>query len=45
MDAFRTGMIVSALLMIGGGLLAAAGIENPRRDEPAVAEQPAPASA
>jgi len=32
-DAFRTGMIVSALLMIGGGLLALAGIENTRREE------------
>ncbi|MGI9098565.1 MAG: MFS transporter [Solirubrobacteraceae bacterium] len=29
--AFRTGMIVSGLLMIAGGLLAAVGIENPRR--------------
>ena len=30
-DAFRAGMVVSALLMIGGGILAAAGIQNPRR--------------
>ncbi len=44
-DAFRAGMIVSALLMIGGGILALVGIENPRRDAPAAAEQPAPASA
>jgi EmrB/QacA subfamily drug resistance transporter len=41
-EAFRVGMIVSALLMVGGGLLALAGIENPRRDDPA-AEHPAPA--
>jgi EmrB/QacA subfamily drug resistance transporter len=30
-DAFRTGMIVSGMLMIAGGLVAAVGIENPRR--------------
>jgi EmrB/QacA subfamily drug resistance transporter len=30
-EAFRTGMIVSGLLMIAGGLIAAVGIENPRR--------------
>jgi hypothetical protein len=29
-EAFRTGMIVSGLLMIAGGLIAAIGIENPR---------------
>lgn len=44
-DAFRAGMVVSALLMFGGGVLAAAGIQNPRRTEPAPAEQPAPAPA
>jgi EmrB/QacA subfamily drug resistance transporter len=33
-SAFRSGMIVSALLMVAGGLLAAAGIRNPREDEP-----------
>lgn len=32
-EAFHTGMIVSGLLMIAGGLLALAGIENPRREE------------
>ena len=32
-DAFRAGMVVSALLMFGGGLLAAIGIQNPRRAE------------
>lgn len=31
--AFHDGMIVAGLLMIAGGLIAAAGIENPRRDE------------
>jgi hypothetical protein len=38
-SAFRSGMIVSALLMVAGGLLAAAGIRNPREDdaEPAAA--------
>lgn len=30
-EAFRTGMIVAGLLMIAGGLIAAVGIENPRR--------------
>jgi EmrB/QacA subfamily drug resistance transporter len=30
-EAFRTGMIVSGLLMIAGGLIAAVGIQNPRR--------------
>jgi hypothetical protein len=29
--AFATGMVVSALLMAGGGILAAVGIQNPRR--------------
>jgi EmrB/QacA subfamily drug resistance transporter len=32
-DAFRTGMLVTAALMIAGGILAAIGIANPRRDE------------
>ena len=32
--AFRAGMIVSGLLMLAGGILAAAGIENPRRHDP-----------
>jgi EmrB/QacA subfamily drug resistance transporter len=41
--AFRAGMIVSALLMIAGGLIAAAGIENPRRAE--VADEPQPVAA
>jgi EmrB/QacA subfamily drug resistance transporter len=31
--AFHTGMVVSGLLMIAGGLIAAAGIENPPREE------------
>ncbi len=44
-EAFRTGMIVSALLMFAGGILAAAGIQNPRRAAEAPAEQPAPAPA
>ena len=39
--AFHAGMIVAGLLMIAGGLIALAGIENPRREErqaqPAVA--------
>lgn len=43
--AFRTGMIVAALLMIAGGILAAIGIRNPRAEEPSAAAQPAPASA
>lgn len=30
--AFRTAMVVAGLLMIAGGLLAAIGIENPRRE-------------
>jgi len=33
--AFHSGMIVAGLLMIAGGLIALAGIENPRRAEPA----------
>ncbi|MDX6679188.1 MAG: hypothetical protein QOE31_3240 [Solirubrobacteraceae bacterium] len=55
-SAFRSGMVVSALLMIAGGLLAAAGIQNPRaaagaqgpRDAESADEaaaRPAPASA
>jgi EmrB/QacA subfamily drug resistance transporter len=41
-EAFRRGMIVAGLLMIAGGLIAAAGIENPRRRaEPADEAQPA----
>jgi hypothetical protein len=44
-SAFRTGMIVSALLMIAGGALAAAGIENPREDGVDAAARPAAASA
>jgi EmrB/QacA subfamily drug resistance transporter len=40
-QAFRTGMVVSALLMIGGGVIAAIGIENPRRRDRAVGERPA----
>jgi EmrB/QacA subfamily drug resistance transporter len=31
--AYHTGMIVAGLLMIAGGLIAAAGIENPPREE------------
>ena len=44
-DAFRASMIVSGLLMIGGGILAFAGIENPRREDLPAAEPAAPASA
>lgn len=44
-QAFRAGMIVSGLLMIAGGLVAAVGIQNPRRDEPGPAPQPAASSA
>jgi EmrB/QacA subfamily drug resistance transporter len=44
-QAFRTGMIVSAVLMIGGGLLALAGIENPRPEDLPMAEPAAAASA
>jgi Na+/melibiose symporter-like transporter len=42
-DAFQTGMIVSALLMIAGGLIAAIGIENPGRRDRAPVDEPAPA--
>jgi EmrB/QacA subfamily drug resistance transporter len=41
--AFHRGMIVAGLLMIVGGLIALAGIENPRREE--LAAQPAAAAA
>jgi hypothetical protein len=41
--AFHRGMIVSGLLMIAGGLIAAAGIVNPPRPE-AVAQPPAVAA-
>ncbi len=44
-EAFRAGMVLSALLMAGGGILAAIGIRNPRRPERAAADQPAPAPA
>jgi hypothetical protein len=37
-EAFRSGMIVAGLLMIAGGLIAAVGIENPRR-RPAPADE------
>jgi EmrB/QacA subfamily drug resistance transporter len=36
-DAFRSGMIVSGLLMIAGGVIAAVGIQNPRADDLAAA--------
>jgi len=42
-EAFHRGMIVSGLLMIVGGLIALAGIENPRREE--LEAQPAAAAA
>ena len=42
-DAFRAGMVVSALLMFAGGILAAIGIQNPRRQEPVLEERVAPA--
>ena len=45
MEAFRTGMVVSALLMIGGGLLALAGIQNARPEDLPLTEPAAPASA
>ena len=32
-DAYRAGMIVSGLLMLAGGIVAAIGIQNPRREE------------
>jgi EmrB/QacA subfamily drug resistance transporter len=41
-DAFRTGMMVSGLLMIAGGLIAAAGIENPRAEAETAAEADEP---
>ena len=41
--AFHRGMIVAGLLMIAGGLIAAAGIANPPRVE--VADQPAAVAA
>ena len=33
-DAFRAGMAASALLVLAGGLISAAGIRNPRREVP-----------
>ncbi len=42
-DAFHTGLVAAGLLMIAGGLIAAVGIENPRR-APAQARPPAPAA-
>jgi EmrB/QacA subfamily drug resistance transporter len=42
-EAFRTGLIVAGLLMIAGGLIAAVGIENPRRAEAADEAAPVPA--
>ncbi len=42
-EAFHAGMIVSGLLMIAGGLIAAAGIQNPRHAPPA-ARPAAPAA-
>ena len=41
--AFHRGMLVAGLLMIAGGLIALAGIENPRREE--LEAQPAAATA
>jgi hypothetical protein len=43
-SAFRTGMVVSALLMIAGAILAAAGIENPPRTHGATPPLPEAAS-
>jgi EmrB/QacA subfamily drug resistance transporter len=43
-EAFRTGMIVGGLLMIAGGLIAAVGIENPRRAAAADEARPVPAA-
>jgi EmrB/QacA subfamily drug resistance transporter len=43
-EAFRTGMIVAGLLMIAGGLIAAVGIENPRRAGAPDEAQPVPAA-
>jgi EmrB/QacA subfamily drug resistance transporter len=34
LEAFHAGMIVSGMLMMAGGLIAAAGIRNPRRTQP-----------
>lgn len=42
--AFQTGMIVSGLLMIGGGLIAMVGIENPRRKPEPADEEAQPAA-
>ncbi|MEJ7826519.1 MAG: MFS transporter, partial [Solirubrobacteraceae bacterium] len=44
-SAFRRGMIVSGLLMIAGGLIAAVGIANPRVEGESTAARPAAASA
>jgi hypothetical protein len=44
-SAFRTGMVVSALLMLAGGILALVGIENPRADDQATPARPVVASA
>jgi hypothetical protein len=41
--AFHRGMIVAGLLLIAGGVIALAGIENPRREE--LEAQPAAAAA
>jgi hypothetical protein len=41
--AFRSGMVVAALLMIAGGILAAIGIENRRTSDPGPSPQPASA--
>jgi EmrB/QacA subfamily drug resistance transporter len=43
-EAFHTGMIVTGLLMIGGGLIALAGIQNPRRESEPVAPEARPAA-
>ncbi len=43
-EAFRIGMIVSGLLMIGGGLIALVGIENPRRRSDPAPEEAQPAA-
>ena len=39
-EAFHTGMLVAGLLMIAGGLIAAAGIQNPPRTEPEARPEP-----
>jgi len=44
-DAFRSAMLVCALLMVAGGILAAAGIQNPPRQDPGVAQPHLAASA